>query len=247
MRSDGFSYIRIYVDLVLQDSDVKYKDVKKEQDEKINKYYDTYKDDYLGLPLDKWEANSYNRMDSGNYNKKTAEDLVDSSYYRTANSRKQILDNVSSNELRNKNENKNDPIYLEDDLSIYFRNRTLKDEYDDLGYELYENDEKLRYLVENKNDYSEIKTDFNTIEPSRKKLYGELKLRNNDFYSSVGADVILKNYDYLYVMDTVKKELELKNKAAQEKEITDNTKKTSNTKKVLESLKDRFKQLLESK
>ena len=182
-----------------------------------------------------------------NYNKKTTEDLVDSSYYRTANSRKQILDDISSNELRNKNENKNDPIYLENNLSMYFENRTLKDEYDNLGYELYDNNEKLRYLAENKSDYSEIKTDFNTIEPSKEKLYGELKLRDNNFYSSVGPDVILKNYDYLYVMDTVKKELELKNKAAQEKETTDSTKKTSNTRKVLESLKDRFKQLLENK
>lgn len=184
--------------------------------------------------------------DSGiNYSEKTVDDLVDSNYYKTRSSRKQILDYVSSNELRINNEDKNDPIYLKDDLSIYFRNRTLKDEYDDLGYELYDNDEKLRYLVENKSDYSEVKTDFNSIKPTKEKLYGELKLRNNNFYSSAGADVILKNYDYLYVMDTVKKELELKNKMAQDEENIDNTnKKTSNTKKVLESLKDRFKQLL---
>lgn len=183
--------------------------------------------------------------DSGiNYSEKTVDDLVDSSYYKARNSRKQMLDYVSSNELRVKDEDKNDPIYLEDDLSIYFRNRTLKDEYDDLGYELYDDGEKLRYLIENKNDYSEVKTDFNSIRPTKEKLYGELKLRNNDFYSSAGADVILKNYDYLYVMDTVKKELELKNKAAKDEDKTDSSRKTSNTKKVLDSLKSRFKELL---
>lgn len=178
------------------------------------------------------------------YDEKTTEDLVDSSYYKSRHSRKQILDDVLSNELRTKEDNKNEPVYLKDDLSIYFRNRTLKDEYDDLGYELYDNDEKLRYLIENKSDYSEVRTDFNSIEPNKEKLYGELKLRDNDFYSSVGADVILKNYDYLYVMDTVKKELELKNKSDQEEKESDVDKKKSNTKKVLDSLKDKFKELL---
>lgn len=176
------------------------------------------------------------------YDKKTNEDLVDSSYYRNRNGRKQIEDDILNNEIR-LDENNKEPIYIGDDLSIYYRNRTLKDSYENLGYELYDNDEKLRYLTENKIDYSEVKTDFNSIEPTNEKLYGELKLRR-DFYSIVGADVLLKNYDYLYVMDTVKKEIELKNMLDKEDENIKEKKKESNTKKVFDSLKEKFLNLL---
>lgn len=173
---------------------------------------------------------SYKKIDNIN--------LMDSSYYTNRNGTNKIKLDVLSNDLPPKEKNEYKINYLESSLSIYYKERTLKDNLNDLGYDFDEKSKNLRYLLNNKDDFSETKTMFYDIEPSKEKLYGELKQRDNYGYTSINNDILLVNYDYIDIMNRVKKEIYLKNKEQSKTEEPEPKKH-----KKVDSLKNKFKSI----
>lgn len=173
------------------------------------------------------------------YDKTDSLSLIDSSFYGSKIGTNKIKIDVLSTDLPFRDEDDIPNInYLESDLSIYYKERSLKDNFDDLGYDFDEKSKNLRYLLNNKKDYSEAKTIFDDIEPSDKKLYGELKQRDGYGYASINNEILLVNYDYIDIMDRVKKEIYLKNKEQSKTE-----KPESKKHKKVDSLMDKFKSI----
>ena len=164
-------------------------------------------------------------------------DLVDSKYFtpiKGTKLKKDYRDRVENTENNKKDEIK----YLGSDLSIYYKERRLKDKdiIDDCDYD-YGCVENIIYIEDNYPDYSKEKVMFSDIKPSEEKLYGSLELRKDKSYNYIDSAVMQENFDYIDIMNRVKKELYLKEKR-QIVEKTDNNKNS-----IIDNIKNKFKSL----
>lgn len=138
-------------------------------------------------------------------------DVVDSDYYepiRGTELRKKFKDKKTMDEI----EKIEDINYFDSDLSLYYRQRNLKDPqlYDD------RNKENILFLSKNYKDYSEERVDFN-ITPDEDKLYGTIEERKEKDYNYIESSTMQKNFDYIDIMNRVKNEIYLKQKEEESK------------------------------
>lgn len=138
-------------------------------------------------------------------------DVVDSDYYepiRGTELRKKFKDKKTMDEI----EKIEDINYFDSDLSLYYRQRNLKDPqlYDD------RNKENILFLSKNYKDYSEERVDFN-ITPDEDKLYGIIEERKEKDYNYIESSTMQKNFDYIDIMNRVKNEIYLKQKEEESK------------------------------
>jgi hypothetical protein len=111
---------------------------------------------------------------------------------------------------RDKYTNGSDSISYNHSDSIYYKSRKLKEEFENS-----DNLENISYLKDNYGDYSQSRIDFLGVKPNSKTLHGELK-RRKDKNSSIPSSLNLqKCFDYIDVMDRVKKEIYLNQKRAE--------------------------------
>lgn len=148
---------------------------------------------------------------------------------------------IANSHDRNEVEEEVEPVYVGDDLSLYYKQRNLKDELDLLSdeYEIDEASRNLLYPLNNWADYRENRIDFENIKPTDDKLYGELKPREAG-YTSIDSWILLINFDYLDIMFRVKREIALKNK-----ENSANATDKPKSIKIDNSLVDRFKKIFQ--
>lgn len=167
--------------------------------------------------------------EQGIYYRKNETDSIDPAYYKNANGTK-IKKSYRNNNIEE--DNKKAINYIDDELSIYYKQRNLKD--DDLISLNEDRDHLILYLAENYTDYSKEKIGFSDIEISSEKLYGSLKLRKEKDYRAIDYLILQENFDYIDVMNRVKKELYLENKQKQQ---------TNTIKENATSIKNRFMDL----
>ena len=166
-------------------------------------------------------------------------DLVDSKYYNATDGTK-LKKEYRSRKYKEKIEEKNNNIeYLDQDLSIYYTNRTLKD-VDGLVECEYNCDNSVRYVENNHKDYSSAIVGFNDININNSYLYGNLSLRKEKDYNYVDNAVLQVNYDYIDIMNRVKEELYLKQKGKENKKMPTN-------KDALTNIKGKFLNLFNKK
>ena len=168
------------------------------------------------------------------YYRENKTDLVDADYYEPIRGTKLKRD------FRNKKTIEDIPDvgdieYMDSDLSLYYRQRNLKDPqyYDD------DNSQKILYLAENYKDYSEERVDFD-IEPTSDKLYGTIEERKDKNYNYIDSSVMQENFDYIDIMNRVKNEIYLKQKEEE-------TKNKSNNTGIINSVVNKFKNLFNKK
>ncbi|MBO4956495.1 MAG: hypothetical protein J6C50_01520 [Rickettsiales bacterium] len=138
-------------------------------------------------------------------------DLIDSKYYNATDGTK-LKKEYRSRKYNEEEINTDKVKYLDSDLSLYYRDRRLKDTKigDSCDYNC---DNTILYVQDNYKDYSKEKITFDDIEPTREQLYGSLALRKDKEYHYIDNTVMQKNLDYIDVMDRVKSEVYLRQKA----------------------------------
>lgn len=166
-------------------------------------------------------------------------DLVDSKYYNATDGTKLKKEYRSRKYKEEHNKKHNDIEYLNQDLSIYHTNRTLKD-VDDLDECGYNCDTDIMYVENNYKDYSSSIVSFDDVKINNMYLYGDLSLRKEKDYNYVDGAVLQANFDYIDVMNRVKEELYLRQKSEEIK------KKTTN-KDTLNNIKSKFLNLFNGK
>ncbi len=165
-------------------------------------------------------------------------DAIDNAYYKKTNGSK-LKKNYRYDDTNIKNEEKPKELkYLGSDLSIYYKQRNLKDDSDFIKFD-EDHSQFIMYLAENYPDYSKERISFGDIKPSSDMLYGNLKLRKEKEYKYIDNQTMQENFDYIDIMNRVKKEVYLENK---KQEIKDNinNKKTEGT---LTTIKNKFMNL----
>jgi hypothetical protein len=133
-------------------------------------------------------------------------------------------------------EDKPDPISYNYGSSIYYRNRRLKEDFEDLDSHLATN---VLYLKDNHSDYSQSKIDFIGIKPTNKVLHGELKIRRSENHSIPNDSTLQKCFDYVDLMNRTKKEIymEYRNAEALRKAARAGTTPSTVKKKLLETFR----------
>lgn len=165
------------------------------------------------------------------YYRENKTDLVDADYYEPIRGTKLKRDFKNKKTIEDIPDIE-DIDYMDSDLSLYYRQRNLKDTqyYDD------DNSQKILYLAENYKDYSKERVDFVDIEPTSDKLYGTIKERKDKNYNYIDSPVMQENFDYIDIMNRVKNEIYLKQKEEE-------SKKKANTGGVVNSVVNKFKNL----
>lgn len=177
-----------------------------------------YKDKHLRL------AESHNI-----YYRDNKVDLIDSKYYNATDGTKLKKEYRSRKYKEKQNEKQNDIEYLNQDLSIYYTNRNLKD-VNDLDECEYNCSTNIAYVENNYKDYSNSVVGFDDIKINNLYLYGDLSLRKEKDYNYVDGAVLQANFDYIDIMNRVKEELYLKQKAEEQKKNSVNVDKLNNIK-----------------
>lgn len=170
--------------------------------------------------------------EEGIYYRNNETDKIDLKYYAAANGTKLKKSYKTKINGSNDEYSKKDIQYLDSDLSIYYRQRNLKDKEDILL-----SDDKINrifYIQDNYFDYAKQKITFSDVEPTSEKLYGSLELRKEKEYNYISNQIIQENFDYIDIMNRVKKELYLKEKE-----------NSSNVKKNMSSVKSKFLKLFD--
>lgn len=160
-------------------------------------------------------------------------DLIDSKYYNSINGTKLKREYKNTGYI-DEEKKKEEIKYLDSDLSICYRERKLKDS--DISDSCTYNCGDIVYLENNYKDYSKDRVNFDDVEPSREQLYGSLMLRKEKEYNYIDNITMQRNFDYIDIMNRVKREIYLKEK---EEENRENNKNTG----VVNSIKNRFRNL----
>lgn len=162
--------------------------------------------------------------------------LVDSKYYNAMRGTSQKKNYKGKIKIENGNETKNDIKYLNEQLSIYYSNRRLKDKDDNFIECEYDCSENIAYLENNHNSYSKNRISFDDIQLTEEQLYGNLTLRKDKQYNQIDAITLQKEFDYIDVMNRIKNELYLKEK----EKMSKNTQKYN---KTIDNVKNKFLKL----
>ncbi len=166
-------------------------------------------------------------------------DAIDSKYYKKSNGSK-LKKNYRYSEVGIDNDKEQKEIkYLGSDLSIYYKQRNLKDDNDFI--KLNEDHAQLiMYLAENYPDYSKERISFDDIKPNNDMLYGNLKLRKEKEYKYIDNQTMQENFDYIDIMNRIKKEIYLENKKQEAQSIDKSKNRTEN---ALTTIKNKFMNL----
>lgn len=173
--------------------------------------------------------------EQGIYYRVSEADAIDSNYYKGANGSK-LKKNYRNNNKMNEEEKQKEIKYLDDNLSIYYKHRSLKDDSDMIKLDK-DHKEFLMYLAENYPDYSKERINFGDIEPSSEILYGDLTLRKDKDYKYIDNQTMQENFDYIDIMSRVKKQLYLEGK---KREIKNNEGKKKDAEGAIQSIKNKF-------
>jgi hypothetical protein len=161
-------------------------------------------------------------------------DLVDSKYYNV-NVGTKSKKNYRNNNNMDEEEDRKNVDYLNSDISIYYKQRNLKDK-EDSYFDDYDDRKKIYYVEDNYPDYSKEKISFGDIEASSEKLYGSLDSRKEKEYNMVDNQTMQENFDYIDIMDRIKKEIYIKSKE-------DEKKTSGGTGKIIKSIREKFTSL----
>lgn len=204
-------------------------------DDPVKKYNDEFlKNNYLKIK-NKKEKHLKIAKENEIYYRDDKTDLIDSKYYnpiRGTKLKKEYRNRLIDEDYKEKKDNIK---YLDNDMSIYYRERTLKDTNitNDCDYNC---DVDIAYLENNYKDYSQSIVSFKDTEPNSEQLYGSLELRRDKSYNYIDSAVMQKNFDYIDIMNRTKKELYLKEKERKEAE-------ESKSNSTITNIKDKFKNL----
>jgi hypothetical protein len=163
-------------------------------------------------------------------------DIVDADYYYKTPVGTKAKKNYRTNS--EDNDKKKDIKYLGTDISIYHKQRNLKDK-EDYILDRNRNNKSIFYVKENYSDYAEEKITFNDITPTTEKLYGDLKLRKEKRYNSINNRVMQESFDYIDIMNRIKKEMYLKDK--ENETINADKRKTNVTTNIRSKFMNLFK------
>ena len=159
-------------------------------------------------------------------------DMVDEYYYEPIRGTKLKKEYRGKKTLEDYEQNNIE--YMDSDLSLYYKQRNLKD------FDTYsdDNSREVLFLAENYKDYTKESMSFDDIQPTSEQLYGSIQERKEKDYNYIESDVMQKNFDYIDVMNRVKNEIYLKQKDEQQRK-----ERESGGGGVINSVVDRFKKL----
>lgn len=179
------------------------------------------------------QRNKHMKIASENniYYRDNKADLVDEEYYEPMRGTK-LKREFRNKRITDEEEEQEKIKYLDSDISIYYRERTLKDP--DTYYD--EDNEEIVFLAENYGDYSEDIVSFSDVWPTSEELYGSLEFRKTKDYNYIDSDVMQENFDYIDIMNRVKNEIYLQQK---EEQVAEERKSGG----VINTVLDKFKQL----
>ena len=183
------------------------------------------------------QKNKHKKIASENniYYRDNKVDMVDEYYYEPIRGTKLKKEYRNKKTLEEDAYKQNDVEYMDSDLSLYYKQRNLKD------FDTYSDNDgrEILFLAENYKDYAKEGIDFNNIQPTSEQLYGSIQERKEKDYNYIESDVMQENFDYIDVMNRVKNEIYLKQKEEQQRKAREN----NGSGGVINSVVDRFKKL----
>ena len=183
------------------------------------------------------QKNKHKKIASENniYYRDNKVDMVDEYYYEPIRGTKLKKEYRNKKTLEEDAYKQNDVEYMDSDLSLYHKQRNLKD------FDTYSDNDgrEILFLAENYKDYAKEGIDFNNIQPTSEQLYGSIQERKEKDYNYIESDVMQENFDYIDVMNRVKNEIYLKQKEEQQRKAREN----NGSGGVINSVVDRFKKL----